>query len=280
MNQDFVHQIDQVPTLPTVLTQLMDLLNRDDSDAKQVEHILVNDQALTFKILAMANSAHYGFTQQIDSVQRAVVAIGFAEVRDICMGAGLMSFMSPNSYQDPEAAAQLWLHSLAVAEASRLAAKLCLADAAIAYTGGLLHDLGRVVLAAFFPDYLADIFALAKQNKTPLSQAEKELGMEHTAIGKALAEHWGLPEVYAHIIAGHHQPGPGSPHIKELACVYLADVLVLTHNIGDTRDAPPRGLNQAVLKKAGLDKSKLLKVSDQLKEKREEIESLWQAMVK
>lgn len=280
MYDDFVEQIGQIPTLPSVLIQLMELLNSQDAQPKQIEEIILNDQALTFKILALANSAHYGFRHEIDTVQRAVVAIGFEEVRDICLGAGLMDCLNPKSYDDPEQASQLWLHSLAVAEGSRLAAKAGgKVEPAIAYTGGLLHDLGMVVLAAYFPDHQATLLAYMKKHKVSRLTAEESLDLRHTQIGRALAEHWNLPPVFADIIEGHHQPDPKGANLEAVVCVYLADNLVRLLKLGDSGDPDPPQFEAKLLKKAGLGTEQVKEVSRQLAAKRQDVENLWGCML-
>lgn len=179
MQNRFVRGIRYVPTLPTVLSQILVLL-KENSSAQELEAIIVNDQALSFKVLAVANSAYYGFRHQILTVSRAAVALGYEEIRNICLGASLMGFLHPSSFRNQNAAELLWLHSLTVADAATLLAlRLDKSQRDAAFTAGLLHDLGKVVLAAFFPDEAAALKELMTKENLPYRQAEKALDMDH-----------------------------------------------------------------------------------------------------
>jgi len=281
VDQRFVQGILYVPTLPTVLTRVLNLLEEENSSAGDLERIIQHDQALSSKVLSVANSAYYGFRQQIDTVRRAVVALGFDEIRSICLGAGLLGFLQQNAFRDPDFAGELWLHSLAVAEATRIIAVRTNSDEVDrAFTAGLLHDLGKVVLAAFFPDDLEALLSLQEQEAIAYHDAEIALGMEHWEIGKVLAGHWELPLVLEEAIGFHHNPSPSQTYFQLTAAVHLANELAHQLGIGQAGDdqhlgaCAPEAL--AILEggKADLDS-----IRDELQARREGIESLWRTLV-
>jgi putative nucleotidyltransferase with HDIG domain len=221
-----ISRIRNVPTLPGVLSRLLQTMHDPNSSAADLEAILRNDQSMTSKLLAVANSAYYGFRHQITTVRRAVVAIGFNEVRNICTGLGLMSFLHPSTFRDPQAANQLWLHSLMVAQATRIVAKRTDSlDSEVAYTAGLLHDIGMVVLGAFFPNDLEKMQHLMVNGGLNLERAEQQMNLSHEQVGKALAKAWDLPPLFVQVLSHHHNPRKTEPYAQAVACTHCGDYL-------------------------------------------------------
>lgn len=280
MQERFVQGILYVPTLPTVLSRVLSLIEEEGSSAIDLERIIEHDQALSSKVLSVANSAYYGFRQQIDNVRRAVVALGFDEVRSICLGAGLLGFLQKNTFRDPELADQLWLHSLAVAEGTRIVAvHTNSTEVERAFTAGLLHDLGKVVLAAFFPDDMADLLDLKYQEGIAYHDAETALGMEHWEIGKQLARHWELPVALEEAMGFHHNPQPGQTFFELTAAVHIANGLAHTLAISDIGDDHPQGFSEQALSILDNGMDDLASLEEELAARREGIETLWHTLI-
>jgi putative nucleotidyltransferase with HDIG domain len=281
MQNRFVRGIRYVPTLPTVLSQILALLNNENSSAQELESIIVHDQALSSKVLAVANSAYYGFRHQILTVTRAVVALGYEEIRNICLGASLMGFLHPSSFRNQSAAELLWLHSLTVADAATLiAVGLDRSQRDAAFTAGLLHDLGKVVLAAFFPDEAAAIKELMNKENLPYRQAEKALDMDHGMVGQALAEHWDLPRQFGEVMGFHHVPHAGLLCYPMVATVHVADYLARSINLGHSGNPDPPEVLPQVLAKLEISPPRLSELRGQLDARRMAVIDLWQTMVK
>jgi putative nucleotidyltransferase with HDIG domain len=276
----FVKGIRYVPTLPTVLSRILALLDDESSSAGDLEGIIQHDQALCSKVLSVANSAYYGFQQEIDTVRRAVVALGYDEIRNICLGAGLMGFLHQSTFHDQDFASQLWLHSLAVAEGSRILAVMTKSEAVDrAFTAGLLHDLGKVVLAAFFPDDQEALRDLREREGMPYREAERALGMEHWEIGMALAKHWDLPPSLGEVMGYHHHLSPRLKHLPLVAAVHLADCAVKEQGIGDSGDDLRGDYQEVGLAMLSNPKEDLAKLHEELKNRREAVEWLWGNLV-
>ena len=280
MQNRFVRGIRYVPTLPTVLSQILSLLNKEDSTAQQLEEIIVHDQALSSKVLAVANSAYYGFRHQILTVSRAVVALGYEEIRNICLGASLMGFLHPSSFRNQKSAELLWLHSLAVADAAVIIADhVDQSQHDAAFTAGLLHDLGKVVLAAFFPDEVASLNELMSKENLTYRQAEKALDMDHGQVGEALGAHWDLPSQICEVMGQHHEPHAGLLHYNLVAMAHVADFLSLSINLGHSGNVDRPEVSKTVLGKLGLNKAQLDGLRSQLDSRRLGIISLWQTLI-
>lgn len=279
MQQRFVEGILYVPTLPTVLTQVLGLLEEENSSATDLERIIEHDQALSSKVLSVANSAYYSFRQQIDTVRRAVVALGFEEIKSICLGAGLLGFLQKNAFRDEDFASQLWLHSLAVAEGTRIIAVRSQSDEVDrAFTAGLLHDLGKVVLAAFFPDDMEALLSLLNDEGMTYHEAEYALGMEHWDIGRALAKHWELPPVLANVLGNHHTPDPAKDDFELTAAVHLANGLAHELGIGQETPGRPEEYEAVALSILPQGDDDLEAIGQEMDARREGIEALWRAL--
>lgn len=237
--QEMVHHIRHLPTLPSIANQLLKLLESETSSAHEIEQILQHDQSLCGALLEAANSSYYATSQEVTTVQRAVVVLGNDEVRKICLGAGLCNLMGKQFFSDLRQAEDLWKHALSVAEAAYIIAEYSgKVDPHTAYTAGLMHDLGRVVVAAYCPEVTSILRKLADQNHTTYRSAEVEVGWDHQDIGLRLAEHWKLPQVLCEVMARHHQPFPELKHLGMVSAVHLADCLTagLTTELSDYAD--------------------------------------------
>lgn len=242
--------------------------------------MLRHDQALTSKLLAMANSAYYAFQFEVTTVRRAVVAVGYNEVRNLCMGLSLMGFLKPSVFHNREMTAQLWMHSLAVSQAARLLAQRSrVLEPEVAYTAGLLHDIGKVVLVAFYPDEVDKLQSLLVKEGQSFTEAERMLELSHSEVGKALAEHWKLPAMLAQVISRHHAPHAGLDFFPMVNAVHAADYLA--HGLGfrdGYRPHPPK-LNPKALEGLNLDVAQLKECALELAQCREQIEALWQQLL-
>ncbi len=220
-----VLQTDCLPPIPQTLFQLLDIIQQEKSSANNLEDVILRDQAVTAKVLRAANSAYYGFCGKVTTVSRAVVAIGFHEVQNICLCALLMQNFHSDAVNQQEQM-QLWQHSFATGGLARSIAQLRpWIQAEESYVLGLLHDLGRMVLMFYFLDDYHQIHRLASESSVSSYVAEERHGMPHTLIGKWLAIKWHLPTVYQVVMEYHHAPLSAPESQKEVSLIYLANVL-------------------------------------------------------
>lgn len=203
---EVTEKVQELPSLPGIV---MDILNQIDDDTLDIQ-ILVekvsSDAALTAKTLHYANSAYFSTMVKVTTVQQAISLMGLSATKQIILAAGLAGCFPENncpgfSHKD------FWRHSNAVAIAARLLAKRLQINPDVAYTAGLLHDIGALVLVTQFPEQYAA--TIAYRHAEGISQFDAErymIGIDHAAVGEALAELWSFSEVMKHAIAGHHFP--------------------------------------------------------------------------
>lgn len=285
LTQDLLRGINALPTLPGVLAKILQTLENQWSSVHDLEDIIKNDQSLSSKMLAAANSAYYGFPQQITTVHRSALVLGYDEVRKICMGASLVGFLSQAPGHDKALAEALWRHSLGVAEASRLLAQRQEGrrglDTESAFTAGLLHDLGKVVLVAFFPEAARAMRELMAREGLTWRQAETALDLDHQDIGLYLAEHWNLPPMLSEVMGRHHEPDPSLKYLPMVLTVHLADWLV--HDLRCEReDLDPTVHTPELILGAGemlgLATADLQACRARLAARAESLEELWQSL--
>jgi HD-like signal output (HDOD) protein len=230
---DALGQIDSLPTLPAVVGELGRRLADEETSAAEVARILACDQALTARVLRLANSAFYAPREPVRSAQQAVIMLGLSTVRAITLKASVLAAF-PVSEARP-----FWLHALGCACAARAVARLAgLAPADDAFVMGLLHDIGKLALAEHLPEAYARVRARVARDGGLIRSAEvAELGCDHAQIGRFLCAHWSLPIEFRDAIGGHHDLASCTEvHRPWAACVHLADILARALLIGNGGD--------------------------------------------
>lgn len=225
-----VENIRNLPTPPLVFSQIQKVINSETASANDVAKILSEDPSMSAKVLKMTNSAFYGLAREIDSVSQAVMVIGFEAVKNLVLSASVLGMFKGNEV-DADFQDRYWRHSLGAAFGSRMIAKRVKSrgflDAEACFSGGLLHDIGKLVMACFLPDEFKSIQKrLELDPQANVREIEFEtLGYDHTKLGAALAENWGLSTGLIDAITYHHDP-QGSPLEPSLAyAVHIGNYL-------------------------------------------------------
>jgi len=233
--------LQSLPTLPSLLLQILETASDPDASALDLGRWITADQSLAASVLRLVNSAYYGVPRQIDSVPRAIVMLGFVEVRNLVFAAGAFAALPRGAgAPDPE---RVWRHSLASAMAcERLARRAGLAGQSGAYLAGLLHDVGKLALGVLFPREYAAAVESARDRDESLYEAEsRAFGLDHARAGGLLAERWNLPVPVVEAIRDHHTALPDGCEPGLAQTVALADHIVYAADLGDPGNplAPP-----------------------------------------
>jgi putative nucleotidyltransferase with HDIG domain len=206
--EQVVAQIDQLPALPEIVHDLLQNINREDLDISVLARKIAHDQTLTAKVLRYANSSYYGATGKISTIQQAITLLGMATVRQLITAAALAVSFPDNQCKGFDFKA-FWRHSMGTAVCARIMARHLHLNQDFAFTAGLLHDIGRLVLVTRFSKEYEQAMAWRAQQDAYVLEAERTmLGVDHLQAGHALAAHWRFPEVIHHAIVGHHHPDP------------------------------------------------------------------------
>lgn len=233
-----VAQLHTVPSLPMLYSELVKELKTSDPSLKKIGGIIEQDIGMTVKVLQMVNSAFFGLRRQISEITEAVNFLGVETITALTLAAGVFSQFEESALSNSLIAA-LWTHSQAVGIlAKRIARQECSAVAADAFTAGLLHDIGEVVLAANLPAQATAVQELmAHEKMTKLAAEQQIFEATHPEVGAYLLGLWGLPSAVVEAVAFHHMPRAcATTSFTAVTAVYLADSLVRSHNQGPAQD--------------------------------------------
>lgn len=249
-------RIQDLPTLPGVALELVNLLEDPECSANEIEAILSCDPALTMKVMRVSNSSFFGFTN-IKTLREAILLVGFGAVRSIVLAASVFDTFAGIGHVFDRV--EFWQHSLGVAVAARLLAQEHHGlDVDEAFLAGLLHDIGKLVFDQYAADQWGDVIKDASRKKIALFEAERtSFGFSHGQVGQWLAMSWKLPQVYVSAIFYHHQPSFAREDQVVVALVHLADILAIKGRLGSGGNAIILQPDEAALKNSGLDLTKL-----------------------
>ncbi len=234
--RQITERIMGLPTLPSVVAKMIELVDNPKTSAASLARLISTDQALTAKILKLANSPYYGFPREISTVNLAIVVLGFNTVKDMGLSISVLNAFKGREESEHFDISKFWEHSIACAVAARFLARMFrYRIVGEAFVAGLLHDVGKVVLNQYLHPEFLRIMTEVHQNNVALLEAENTiLGVDHARVGGWLAEKWNLPAPIAESITYHHDPLRAGRH-KDIALLTgFADYIVRLSRIGDS----------------------------------------------
>ena len=253
--QSLVTQIDRLPSIPELYLKLVKLLENPDSDIDEVGKIIANDIGMTMTILKLVNSAFFGISRDINTTTEAVSYLGLDTIRSLVLTVNTFSQFDMAKVQNFSLDALL-SHSLQTATIAKAIAQAEGVDEKFtdeAFTAGMLHDTGKLVLAAHFTAQFNRAVQLASEEKTPQDIAETQIfGVNHATVGGYLLNLWGLPTPVIEAITLHHAPGQTTDKtFSLLTIVHVADGLA--HELTSTEPSQTAGrIDNAYLTELGL----------------------------
>ncbi|MBN1841624.1 MAG: HDOD domain-containing protein [Deltaproteobacteria bacterium] len=221
-----IEKIEEIPTIPVVSQKVMELSGDEEARFEDFVEIIEKDQALAARILRVANSAFYGFLSRISSLEHALVILGIDEVRSIVLGCSVYNFFS-QSESDAFERTGFWKHAIICSQVARLlGTHFNIRNNGSFFLGGLIHDIGKVVLDQYFHEDFLKIIGHVSLTKTTFSKAEKKiLGTTHYQIGAKLLKQWRFPDEVVTQILYHHAPWRDENPGPNSSMIYLANVL-------------------------------------------------------
>lgn len=209
MEPDFFHQIDRIrdlPTLPAIVLKVNQMLQDPGITADQLSRVIETDQAMAVKILKLVNSSFYGFKSTISSINTAVIILGVNTIQHVILSLSVIKSFALTKNLKGLNIQNFWRHALAVAVTSKyLADHTDKSMAPDCFTAGLLHDIGKIILAEYFPEHFEKIWLTSVESAISFVDAEKmENAVNHAEIGAYLAGKWLLPQPLVDAIRYHH----------------------------------------------------------------------------
>ena len=228
--KQLISSLHTLPSVPSVYSRLMEVLRSLDVSAKEIADVVSQDIGMTSKVLQLVNSSLFGIQRQITDPTQAVIYLGPELVRQLVLVASAFSAFQPKNLRCFSITG-LQNHSLAVGGlARRIGQSLGLSTAAVGYAavGGLLHDIGKLVLACHDPEKYDEAIRRAKANGTNQRMAEVEaFGTTHAEVGAYLLWLWALPDPITEVVLRHHEFPSGPKGVSSPAVAFcVANALI------------------------------------------------------
>lgn len=223
---EMVKSAMRLASLPSIYLRLTEVTNDARSTSTDVARVIQEDTSLSARLLRLVNSAFYGFPSRVDTITQAINLVGTNQVMELALASSVLRAFEgiPKERVDMDS---FWRHSIGTAIAARtLAIRRRVPNAERLFVGGLLHDVGRLVLFLEEPDAMAQALEQATAEGILLVQAERAVfGFDHADVGRALLASWKLPPALQEAVGRHHAPPPSGDGMLDAATLHAADVL-------------------------------------------------------
>lgn len=221
-----VEKITKIPTLPVIAQEVLALIDDDLVSINKLKKIVENDPAISSRLLSIANSAYYGFSAPVLTLDNAIFKVGFDVVKNVTIGIAIMTVLEGDKHKTAIHYERIFNHSISVGFISKLISKrfkLPIADEALIC--GLLHDIGLLILSRYFPERYQEVLLAIDKDKA-LHETERDVfDFTHADIGFWLAEKWNLPDTVRESIQHHHTPSAAQENLKHVAVTHIADYI-------------------------------------------------------
>lgn len=227
--KEAVSKLPRLPSIPETYARLTTLIRDENCQLADIGDILEQDLAMAAKTLQLVNSANFGLSQAIASPKQAVAMLGLTVIQSLVLSTAIFDSYSKTRLPRGFSQRAQSEHALKVARASQqiaLSEKLGNEVAGLAFTGGILHDVGKLVLAAADQEKYELVLKEMSEGRNAIESEKHYFGADHSAVGAYLLSVWGLPQATVEIVALHHQSGPQRPTVlRALDCVVAADLI-------------------------------------------------------
>ncbi len=237
----------QLKPLPGILTEIIKVLRDERSSARDVERAMSYDQAITAKVLRIANSAFYGHRGEVKTVKQAIALIGYSASLQIAIGVGLKKALESSDQTQGAYSPEYWVHSLVTAVFARSIGRHFKSSGHDdLFLAGLMHDVGWGALANLPPK--ATVVGTVLEEGDPVTSRERSVfGVDHQALGSELLRTWGFPDAVAALIGHHHTPARSPERMeKDTSLLHLADYLANLNGFGFPGDREFEHLSENV----------------------------------
>jgi putative nucleotidyltransferase with HDIG domain len=274
--EQLANSVQDLPSLPAVVMELLSSIEQENIDISVLAKKVSYDQALTAKTLRLANSSSYGLQVKVATIQQAITFLGFQTTRNLITAAAVTGCF-PNGLCPGFNDKAFWRHSIATAACARSLARRLRFNQDVAFTAGLLHDIGRLVLVTGHPQAYGEVLAWRNRQDGEWLDAERAvLGIDHVVAGVALAEHWNFSDTMRQAIAYHHAPDtPGAGFLA--AIVHVANAVVHALDLAGEDDELVPALSSVAWDAMGLNEDAYLDLFRETEQQLEEMSAILMA---
>jgi putative nucleotidyltransferase with HDIG domain len=232
----WIEKIQSLPVLPQIAMRVTERMQSPTATLGEISDLIKSDVGLSARVLRLANSSYYSIPGGVSDVSKALQYLGFTTIAQIVLTSSVFGSFKTQGIRE-FSLAPFWLHSFAVGQLAEMTARtLQMESPSDAFIGGLIHDVGKLILLEIAPEHLSRIVRLAREKKLSFLAAEKELGdSTHVELGLELARHWKLPPGIQNAIAHHHSVK------NDRACTLIqwANLRVNFRNLGNSGNFDP-----------------------------------------
>ncbi|MBT5026835.1 MAG: HDOD domain-containing protein [Nitrospina sp.] len=254
--QEFFESDIQIPSLPDVYYDFKDAMDNPEASFEEISDVIATDPGLSARLLRIVNSAYFGFPSEISSIRHATSVVGLEQLNNLVISTVIIDRFKgiPDSIMNMQS---FWKHSIACGMGAKIISSHAgEANKEFFFVAGMLHDIGRLIIALVSPFNILSVFMRCKSENIPLQESEQDiLGFTHADIGKHLLKVWGLPVYLQEVVGNHHQPEKMPNFSKEASIIHVADQLVNSLELGDSGETIfPSKISSSAWKKLGLPK--------------------------
>ncbi len=286
LEKEILKEVHQISPLSLIASELLSMISKPSHSLNQIVKLVECDASLTANVLRVANSAIFSPTVPITSILRAVAQLGERIVLTIALDACAGTLLRKPLEGYESGVNKLWEHNLRTAIASKKVSEFSseIIGIELAFTAGILHDIGKAILSDFLKNSASDILSKIDSNEIPdyLHAESEKLGIDHTTVGYQMAVAWGLPSPLPEVIKYHHSPSAADVEHRALTyAVHLGDIIAMMGGGGTGSDDLKYHLDEGFQEYIDLSASDLETVMLLVEEEFSEIKSsLFQAKEK
>lgn len=248
--------IQKLPSLPSLVMEILENFNNEKVDVATLANKIARDQAIVARVLRVANSPFFGLSGQIGSISEAVSVLGFNNLRGLVTAAFIINAF-PHTGKGFDWTA-FWRHSIGAAVCAKVLAKHVGLNPETAFTAGLLHDVGKLVMGVYFPQAFVQAHEFDDGSSMETLQAERAaLGLDHAALGGEVARRWHFPPAIREAVELHHTEAVACAEKTLTDVVYIANLFAHALDDGRIREAKAAHLAAEVWARLGIEVDKL-----------------------
>ncbi len=233
--EEVINRLNDLPSLSEVAREILNDLNNDDISMDVMVEKVALDQSLAAKVLKLANTSYYGANSKVVTIQQAVSLLGTEHLKNL-IRTTIFTHHLPTAHCRGFDNKAYWRHNIATAICAELISRTLHMKQDFAFTAGLLHDIGRLVLVVKFPKKYEQVIQCVKEKDCELIDAERAvLGVDHVGVGLILALQWNFSEAIQDAISGHHSPA--DKELNSLASiVHVANAIVHALDLSESEN--------------------------------------------
>ncbi|MEA1996022.1 MAG: HDOD domain-containing protein [Gemmatimonadota bacterium] len=280
--KEILDSIQQIPPMPMVAIRLANLLNDPSVDIGVLVETVKYDPGLTAQLIRMANSAYFSSATEVTSLKDTLVRLGNNQLFSFVIATTVRPILDTPLKGYSLETGELWQHSVAVAVCAEKFEMDLLkgTNGEIAFTTGLLHDMGKLVMSTFVEDLTEKIKSFSFGKQLSFEKAEMEIfDIDHTEVGAVLLENWGFPEEIVSVVRWHHDPNHASENQYLTDLVHIADSVCMSLGVGVGIDGLCYNLCSESCERLGLDILKLELLASSTIEKMELVNQMFSGAV-